>query len=167
MSWTLWNSVRFDNIIALMFDPYQAWLGIPKEQQPPNFYQLLGISPLEQDRRVIDEAIIRQTARVRIYQNGPQARLCTDILNKIAEAGTVLLDPTKRRRYDEHLLRPTEANPFADLGAAPPAPSPSRPAASRLSPLLWVKIAVFAVAAFFFLSGFALFLVAVFLSVRR
>ena len=25
------------------FDPYQAWLGIPPHDQPPNLYRLLGL----------------------------------------------------------------------------------------------------------------------------
>ena len=44
-----------------MFDPYHKWLGIPKDQRPPTFYQLLGITPGEEDVEVIEEAAIRQT----------------------------------------------------------------------------------------------------------
>jgi hypothetical protein len=140
-----------------MFDPYQAWLGITKEHQPPNYYQLLGVSPQERDRKVIEEAMIRQMSRVRIYQGGPQARLCSDLLNQIAEAGTVLLDAAKRQRYDEQLQRPA-------AGSAPstPATAGTAPSVLRGWPI-WTKIAAFAIAGLFFLSGFAVFLLAVIL----
>jgi WD40 repeat protein len=86
-----------------MFDPYHKWLGIPKDQRPPTYYQLLGISPTEQDREVIEEAAIRQTAHVRTYQIGPHAAECTRVLNEIAQARTTLLHPAKRREYDARL----------------------------------------------------------------
>ena len=53
-----------------MFDPYHKWLGIPKDQRPPTHYQLLGISPTEQDREVIEEAAIK--SQVDAGLSGPQ-----------------------------------------------------------------------------------------------
>lgn len=99
-----------------MFDPYHKWLGIPPEQQPPTLYQLLGISPREQDPEVIEEAAIRQTAHVRTYQNGPHAQECARILGEIARARATLLDPAKRQAYDQRLARsaaPREVGPAA------------------------------------------------------
>ena len=43
-----------------MFDPYHKWLAIAKDQRPPTYYQLLGISPHEADPEVIEEAAIRR-----------------------------------------------------------------------------------------------------------
>jgi hypothetical protein len=147
-----------------MFDPYQAWLGISKDQQPPNHYQLLGISPADHDRKSIEEAMIRQTARVRIYQGGPQGRLCTELLNQIAEAGTILLDPAKRQKYDEQIVQPTALSPGTlEL----PADAVMGPAgATRIDGLLLAKLAAFALAILFFLSGFVLFIVAAWLHRR-
>ena len=31
--------------MAESFDPYESWLGIPPEDQPPNHYRLLGLKP--------------------------------------------------------------------------------------------------------------------------
>ena len=31
------------------FDPYYKWLGIPREEQPPNHYRVLGIRVFEED----------------------------------------------------------------------------------------------------------------------
>src|SRR5262245_15546203 len=66
------------------FDPYHRWLGIAKEQRPPNHYQLLGVPVGEADREVIEEAAVRQTAHVRTYQIGQHAADCARILNEIA-----------------------------------------------------------------------------------
>jgi hypothetical protein len=88
-----------------MFDPYHKWLGIPPEKQPATYYQLLGIQPEETDREVIEEAAIRQSTHLRSYQLGPHGALCTRVLNEIAAAKTVLLNPTKRSAYDEQLAK--------------------------------------------------------------
>ena len=101
-----------------MFDPYHKWLGIPKDQRPPTFYQLLGIAPDEQDAEVIEEAAIRQTAHVRTYQIGPHGAECTRILNEIAQARTVLLHPGKRQEYDATLHRKVAAKTVAPVAPA-------------------------------------------------
>jgi hypothetical protein len=103
-----------------MFDPYHKWLGIPKEQQPPTHYQLLGISPTEKDVEVIEEAVIRQTTHLRTYQSGPNAQECAKLLNEVAQARITLLDPAKRRQYDEQLA--------AKVGPKSPATPANRPA---------------------------------------
>src|SRR5437763_2390949 len=92
-----------------MFDPYHKWLGIPKDQRPPTYYQLLGISPQETDADVINEAAVRQTTHVRTYQIGPNAADCTRILNEISQARTTLQSPSKRREYDASLASTTTA----------------------------------------------------------
>src|SRR5262245_39327981 len=84
-----------------MFDPYHRWLGIPKHARPPTHYQLLGLAHGEDDLEVIDEAAIRQTTHVRAYQIGPHAEQCTRLLNEIALAKATLLNPAKKRAYDE------------------------------------------------------------------
>lgn len=86
-----------------MFDPYQQWLGIPKEQQPPTYYQILDIDPTEEDRKIIEEASLNRTATVRANQNGPHSKECTRLLNEIALARAILLNPEKRRIYDAAL----------------------------------------------------------------
>jgi serine/threonine protein kinase len=86
-----------------MFDPYEEWLGIPKEQRPPTHYRLLGIAINETDEEVIKSAALRLTSEIRIYQTSPQAEACTRLLNEIADARITLLDPAKRAEYDAHL----------------------------------------------------------------
>src|SRR5262245_7602380 len=121
----------------MMFDPYHKWLGIPKDRRPPTYYQLLGISPAEQDVEVIDGAAIRQTAYIRTFQVGPYAAACTQILNEIAQARITLINPAKRKVYDASIstqiplaemstperipggdiVRPSAKNPFGSLHA--------------------------------------------------
>ena len=88
-----------------MFDPYHKWLGISKKYRPPTHYQLLSISPEETDPEVIEEAAVRQTAHVRTYQIGPHATECNRLLNEISKAKMTLLNPAKRKAYDEQLGR--------------------------------------------------------------
>src|SRR3954463_5244348 len=87
-----------------MFDPYHKWLGIPADQRPPTCYQLLGVCPSESDPEVIEEMALRQTAHVRTYQTGPHAAACTRLLNEIARARAVLLNPARRRAYAARLV---------------------------------------------------------------
>jgi hypothetical protein len=132
-----------------MFDPYHKWLGIPKDQRPPTFYQLLGIAIDEQDLEVIEEAAIRQTAHVRGYQIGPHAAECTRLLNEIAQARQTLLNPAKRKEYDAKLAAgrkgpadsprvavsagaPVGASVFAGLGQDPEAPPAAAASDDRL-----------------------------------
>src|SRR5262249_49270908 len=85
------------------FDPYRKWLGIPADQCPPTYYQILGIAPDEQDAEIIEEAALRQTAHVRTYQAGPHAEEGKKLLGEIALARATLLKPQKRRAYDASL----------------------------------------------------------------
>src|SRR5262245_35226807 len=113
---------------TLPFDPYSKWLGIPKNQRPPTHYQLLGIAADEADLEVIEEAAIRQTTHVRSYQSGPYAKDCARILNEIAQARVTLLDPEKRKAYDETLpKKPPELTPRAGDDPPPLATLPKKP----------------------------------------
>src|SRR5262249_44252847 len=106
--------------VCFMFDPYHRWLGIPRDQRPPTFYQLLGISPDEPDPEVIQGAALRQTSHVRLYQTGPYAARCTAILNEIGQARSVLLHQEKRKQYDAGLTRPVTV----ELAVTEPLPPP-------------------------------------------
>src|ERR1700739_926521 len=45
------------------FDPYRKWLGIPRDEQPPNHYRLLGVALFEDDVEAISHAADRQNFR--------------------------------------------------------------------------------------------------------
>lgn len=85
------------------FDCYHVWLGIPPNEQPPNYYRLLGIALFELDLDVIDHAADRQMAHVRTFQSGPHRALSQQILNELAVARLCLLSLDKKTTYDEKL----------------------------------------------------------------
>jgi hypothetical protein len=82
------------------FDPYHRWLGVSPGRRPPTHYQLLGISPEEEDLEVIHAAALRQSAYVRNFQSGPHADLAARVLSELAEARAALTDPARRKEYD-------------------------------------------------------------------
>jgi hypothetical protein len=111
-----------------MIDGYHKWLGIPKDQRPPTYYQLLGIAPDETDTEVIEAAAIRQVAFVRNFQTGPHAEQCSRLLTELAEARLTLLNPEKRVKYDARLG-------IAKTSGVPPAPAPSNRSGDELAKL--------------------------------
>lgn len=78
-----------------------AGVGAPLGTQEPcrTYYDVLEISPTEQDPRVIEEAAVRCAGNVRVYQLTREPE-CTLRLSEIAEAMITLLDPVRRRQYD-------------------------------------------------------------------
>ena len=121
----LGNSTILPNADKLaMFDPYHKWLGIPKEQRPPTLFISTSRHLPRRNRRleVIDEAAIRQTAHIRTYQIGPQAKECTKVLNEIAQAADFASEPgqtqgvrrlpgQERRPPTKRIPRPSRSPP--------------------------------------------------------
>ncbi len=87
------------------FDPYYRWLGLPKDQRPPTHYQLLGISPSEDDRPAINVAIKRQTNMVNSQREAKHDEIANRVLYEIQEAGVTILNPYLRKEYDASLTR--------------------------------------------------------------
>jgi hypothetical protein len=113
-------------VVAIpMFDPYRDWLDIPPEQQPPTHYRLLGVAPAEANVEAIKEAALLQTTRVRMYQTGQKAEVCTRLLNEIAQARAVLVNPKTRQEYDARLAAPAVVAPAAPEPAATVTTTPS------------------------------------------
>jgi hypothetical protein len=150
-----------------MFDPYHKWLGIPAEQQPPSYYQLLGVDPRETDPEVIEEMAVRQTSHVRTYQTGPHAEECRRLLTEIAQARRGLLDPARRRVYDQGLRR-ARATPVVAVAvpvatpawvptavplAAPGFPDLPVPIRRRLGRHTWHGVLALAIAFLLFATG--------------
>jgi len=69
-----------------MFDPYDQWLSIGKEQRPITFYVLLGVSPEETDAKAIEQAADLQAELVSQYKEGQHSAVSARILNEIARA---------------------------------------------------------------------------------
>ena len=121
-----------------MFDPYEKWLGIPKDQRPVTYYRLLGISPEETDAAIIAKAAQRRAAQLKAHQEGAQAQIHSRVSKEIAQAKATLLDSARRQRYDSVLQKLDEALPtltvdfVAPVAAAAPGPAASpAPAAAK------------------------------------
>lgn len=87
------------------FDPYYLWLGIPPDEQPADYYRLLGVRRFETNADVIDTASQRQIAHVRSFAIGPHGTTAQRVLNELAKARIVLLDPQRRKEYDQRLQK--------------------------------------------------------------
>jgi serine/threonine protein kinase len=85
------------------FDPYHKWLGIPKQKQPPTFYELLGISLDEEDDEVIRSTAERQRTHIEQFEGGAYHEETVELLYQIDEAELTLLSPKLRRDYDRRL----------------------------------------------------------------
>ena len=85
------------------FDPYFKWLGIPKADQPPHAYRLLGIELFESDDDVISNAADGRMAQIKSYQTGKFGAVSQKLLNEIAAAKVCLLKPDKKAEYDRRL----------------------------------------------------------------
>ena len=62
------------------FDAYHIWLGIPRKNQPPNHYCLLGIELFEESAEVISNAADQRMVHLRGFQNGPHSALSQKLL---------------------------------------------------------------------------------------
>ncbi len=91
------------------FNPYYKWLGIPPNEQPANFYRLLGIQTFEADPDVIQAAADQRMAHLRNYQTGQHADLSQRLLNEVAAARVGLLNPAKKAAYDKQLRAKVQA----------------------------------------------------------
>jgi type IV pilus assembly protein PilM len=86
-----------------IFDPYHKWLGIRDYRGAANHYRLLGIDLFETDDEVIRDAALRQMTQLKTYCSGANRDLCNRIIDEVAQARAVLLDPERRTGYDREL----------------------------------------------------------------
>ena len=122
------------------FDPYHHWLGISPHERPADHYRLLGLKVGESSPAVIEAALARQTGYVRRFQAGEHDEAAARILNEIAEAAEVLLDPAERAVYLDRLRPPGRPGPRQGHAAesrrptTPEAPQRQRPPTPRPTP---------------------------------
>ena len=118
--------------MAEKFDPYHAWLGIPKWDQPANAYRLLGVEIFEKNRTVIEAAANRQMAYLHDISAGDEhIDEAQKLLSQISRARVILLNPEKKKAYDKKLSARLDALPEAEDESRPPAVPPSRSSAVR------------------------------------
>ncbi len=92
-----------ETIMSDTFDPYHKWLGIRPEDQPADYYRLLGIAHFEENPDVIDHAADARMTHLRNFQTGKNGHQSQKLLNEVAAARVCLLDPQKRAVYDRQL----------------------------------------------------------------
>ncbi|REJ67804.1 MAG: hypothetical protein DWQ31_10515 [Planctomycetota bacterium] len=107
--------------MAVKFDPYHKWLGIPKAEQPPTLYRLIGVDDFEDDEDVIESAADRVMLFLRQQATGPTAAASERLMSEISKARLVLLDEEKRARYDAQLREEEqpESAGIADIAPVP------------------------------------------------
>ena len=123
------------------FDPYQHWLEIPRAEQPPNHYRLLGIRLFENDLRAIERAAQQRAMLLRSIELETHVDAAQRLLNEVATAGACLLTPERKQRYDLALrgrsapalvTTPTpQFSPVAKPRKTAAAKPPSPPAVTR------------------------------------
>ncbi|HID75347.1 MAG TPA: hypothetical protein EYP56_05050 [Planctomycetaceae bacterium] len=84
-------------------DPYWQWLAIPPEEQPPDFYRLLGLQRFESDLQRVDRALRRRRQWVRTRAGGQHSAAARELIERVEAAGRTLLDPVLKRQYDAFL----------------------------------------------------------------
>lgn len=89
--------------MAGTFDPYREWLAITSGGESHNYYELLGIRPLESDIGRINAAFRRQSDRLAPHLSGAQAAMAQRLMTELTEARMTLLTPTTKRTYDQSL----------------------------------------------------------------
>lgn len=97
------------------FDPYQKWLGIPPQEQPPNYYRLLTLTPLETNLEVIDDTSAKLTAYLEARSNGKNAAHAVRLLEEVAAARACLLSPESKALYDSTLQGRAASAPADDM----------------------------------------------------
>lgn len=97
------------------YDVYHQWLGIPADEQPPNFYRLLGLADFESDIEVIRNAAERQALHVRRLGRGEFTDIGQELLNEVAQAKLTLISNEKRAQYDRSLRESAGCRDTADF----------------------------------------------------
>ncbi|MDD3896768.1 MAG: hypothetical protein PHU04_02920, partial [Candidatus Peribacteraceae bacterium] len=109
------------------FDPYYEWLGIsPDVPRPLDYYTLLSIPLFEQNPNVIENAANMRMGAIRERQIKHPATV-SKLLNELSNARVILLNPTKKARYDKQvqsLLRRRKQQKDSEEGHGSPARAP-------------------------------------------
>ncbi len=85
------------------FDPYREWLGIPPQEQPANYYRLLGVELFEEDLDAIESSADRLIEHVRAATSDEQRPQAGQLLDELLAAKYCLLIPEQKRAYDAGL----------------------------------------------------------------
>ena len=101
-------------------NPYSAWLGIPAENQPADYYQLLGIAQFEDDREVISQALSERIAKISPHKGGQHGRIAQKLASELSKATSCLMNPYRKHLYDQFLRSPDAADQQRRAAWPPP-----------------------------------------------
>jgi curved DNA-binding protein CbpA len=104
--------------MAEAFHPYSEWLELPRDLAAPDCYQLLGLQPFEADPARISKAAETAMNKVRSFRPGANARAWSQLLDELQQAKNRLLDPSRKRDYDEELRELNGAPQTSGAGSA-------------------------------------------------
>jgi hypothetical protein len=93
--------VRID--ITADFDPYRQWLGRTTSERPLNYYQLLDLPELENDRQRIERAEMIEMAKVLRHETGPYALAARRLCEELERAVSTLTNVDSKAAYDAEL----------------------------------------------------------------
>ncbi|MCH7727614.1 MAG: hypothetical protein IH991_14185, partial [Planctomycetes bacterium] len=85
------------------FDPYQEWLGIQPDEQPADYYRLLGVRRFEEQLNVIENAADQRITHVSSVQSDMHSEHSQRILKELSDARMCLLTPGKKAAYDAQI----------------------------------------------------------------
>ncbi len=115
----------------MSFDPYYEWLGIPPDEQPADYYRLLGVRRFETNLDVINNGAERQLLLLKSLQNGPHGPLTQPMMNEVCKARIYLLHRKKKAQYDLELKQQISEQAFV----SDPLTEPFLPPLEDLPPL--------------------------------
>ncbi len=91
-------------------NPYREWFGLDTTRKP-SYYELLGVQNFETEPPVIAEAAECRLQLLEPHKAGPNAELAAKLTREVTGVMNALLNPEKRRQYDDQLRRETGLAP--------------------------------------------------------
>lgn len=125
-----WSRKWGGAVMSERLNVYEQWLGIAPGNQPPSYYQLLGLRDFESSPAEIANAANRQFARVEASAGPAQAAAAKALMEQIRMAERCLLTPETKRTYDRHLqVKSVERQ----AGELPPDPNGNKRTANPIA----------------------------------
>lgn len=98
------------------FDPYREWLGIESNDKP-TYYQLIGITPSEDDTNVIRQNALQRLKKLAGIDDPAREQLRIKLVQRVKRAAKCLLNDETRIAYDRRLLSSSERTAAHQLAA--------------------------------------------------
>jgi DnaJ-class molecular chaperone len=100
---------------------YTGWLSIPLAECPPTYYRLLSL-PMSASAAEVQTQADQLTASLSQQLAGEHAAAAVEVLQKVVEAKTTLMDPAAKASYDQQLSGGASAILSSNSGGEKPLP---------------------------------------------